>query len=258
MEALLLAVPLGLAIGAVLGLVGAGGSIIAVPALVYGIGLSPAQAIPSSLIVVGFASVSAVLPRIRNNIDWATALLVGSAGIPAAWLGAAAGRLIDPNLLLLAFAALMVAAAIRMLTTESGNPTTDSSATRRLRAHIPKALAVGVVVGFLTGLFGIGGGFIITPALVLLIGLRAGKAVGTSLVIIIINSAAGITAHLGNLSINWPVVLTFTVAAIVGSLIAARFASKLPDRTIKIVFAIIVSSVAVFVAGSSLSALIAA
>jgi len=256
--AALIAVPLGLLIGAVLGLVGAGGSIIAIPALVYGVGLSPAQAIPSSLIVVGFAAITAILPRIRNNIDWTTALVIGAAGIPAAWLGAATSRLIDPNMLLLAFAALMVVAAIRMLTAKPGNAETDGSETRRMRTFIPKALAVGVAVGFLTGLFGIGGGFIITPALILLLGLRAGKAVGTSLVIIIINSAAGITAHVGNLDINWPVVLTFTGAAVVGSLIAARFANKLPDRTIKITFGIIVLAVAVFVAGSSITALVTA
>jgi hypothetical protein len=256
--AALIAVPLGLLIGAVLGLVGAGGSIIAIPALVYGVGLSPAQAIPSSLIVVGFAAITAILPRIRNNIDWTTALLIGAAGIPAAWLGAATSRLIDPNMLLLAFAALMVVAAVRMLTAKPGNAATDGSETRRMRTFIPKAVAVGVAVGFLTGLFGIGGGFIITPALILLLGLRAGKAVGTSLVIIIINSAAGITAHLGNLDINWPVVLTFTGAAVVGSLIAARFANKLPDRTIKITFGIIVLAVAVFVAGSSITALVTA
>lgn len=250
--------PLGLLIGAVLGLVGAGGSIIAIPALVYGVGLSPAQAIPSSLIIVGFAAITAVLPRIRNNIDWTTALLVGGAGIPAAWLGAATSRLIDPNMLMLAFAALMVAAAVRMLTAKSRDVATDSSVTRRLRTHIPQALVVGVAVGFLTGLFGIGGGFIIAPALILLLGLRAGRAVGTSLVIIIINSAAGITAHLGNLEINWPVVLTFTGAAVVGSLIAARFANKLPDRTIKITFGIIVLAVAVFVAASSINGLITA
>jgi len=208
------------------------------------------------LIIVGFAAITAVLPRIRNNIDWTTALLIGAAGIPAAWLGAATSRLIDPNILLLAFAALMVVAAVRMLTAKSGSGATDGSETRRLRTFIPKALAVGVTVGFLTGLFGIGGGFIITPALMLLLGLRAGKAVGTSLVIIIINSAAGITAHLGNLDINWPVVLTFTGAAVVSSLIAARFANKLPDRTIKITFGILVLAVAVFVAASSINGLI--
>jgi uncharacterized membrane protein YfcA len=254
----LIAIPLGLLIGAILGLVGAGGSIIAVPALVYGVGLTPREAIPASLVVVGLAALFAVLPRmrIRRSIDWTTAAVVGIAGIPAAWLGAAVNRLLDPNVLMLAFAALMLASAVRMLTGSTASGRAEGTE-RNLRKHVASALLVGLVVGFLTGLLGIGGGFIITPALVLMLGLPIGIAVGTSLVIIVINSIAGFTAHLNDAAINWPIVLLFSAAAIIGSLIAARFATRLPDKTIRVTFAVLILVVAVFVAIRSIAALVA-
>lgn len=252
----LIAIPLGLLIGVILGLVGAGGSIIAVPALVYGVGLSPKEAIPASLIIVGLAALSAAIPRIRRSIDWTTAAIVGAAGIPAAWGGAAVNRLLDPDMLLLAFALLMIVAALRMLTSLAPGTSADGDARNR-RSHLPKALMVGLVVGFLTGLFGIGGGFIITPALVLLLGLRMSTAVGTSLVIIVINSAAGFAAHLRDATLNWPLVMLFSAAAIIGSLIAARFATRLPDRTVKVTFAVLILLVAAFVLIRSITALVA-
>ena len=251
----LIAIPLGLLIGAILGLVGAGGSIIAVPALVYGVGLSPKEAIPASLIIVGLAALSAVIPRIRRSIDWTTAAIVGAAGIPAAWAGAAVNRLLDPNVLLLAFAGLMIVSALRMLTSPAPGRS-EGGTDRNMRVHLPKALLVGLVVGFLTGLLGIGGGFIITPALALLLGLQMSVAVGTSLVIIVINSAAGFTAHLHDTTLNWPLVLLFSAAAIIGSLIAARFATRLPDRTVKITFAVLILLVAAFVLTRSITALV--
>ena len=127
---------------------------------------------------------------------------------------------------------------------------------RPWRTQLAKAWAVGLIVGVLTGLFGIGGGFLITPALVLLLGVRPGIAVGTSLVIIVVNSAAGFTAHLNGLNLDWALVGTFTGAAIIGSLIAARFARRMPDRSIRLIFAGLVLAVAVFVAANSLVALL--
>ncbi|MES2094412.1 MAG: sulfite exporter TauE/SafE family protein [Actinomycetota bacterium] len=244
------AILLGLVIGAVLGLVGAGGSIIAVPALIYGVGMNPAQAIPASLIIVGLGALTALLPRIRQGIDWATAAAVGAAGIPASWLGTAVNRMADPNVLMLIFAALMVTAAVLMLTAQRRG-TALPSVRRGFRSHASRALGVGALVGFLTGLLGVGGGFIIVPALTLLLGLEMSTSVGTSLVIIVINSVAGFSAHIQNLTLNWPIVLTFAASAIVGSLIAARLATRLPDMQIRVAFAITVLLVAAFVAVKS-------
>jgi uncharacterized membrane protein YfcA len=252
---LILALALGLLVGVVLGVVGGGGSIIAVPALVYGVGLSPAEAIPTSLLVVGASSLAALLPRFREGVNWPVVLLVGAAGIPSAWAGTAVGRLLDPNILMLGFAALMVVAGARMLTrTGEAMGSCNTGPTRAFRTCAPKAIAVGVLVGFLTGLLGVGGGFLITPALTLFLGLRTKQAVGSSLAIIVINSAAGFGAHAAGFTIEWPTVLAFAIPAILGSLVAARFARRLKDKHVRMSFAILIFAVAAWVATSTVTA----
>jgi len=204
------ALSLGLVVGIVLGVVGGGGSIIAVPALVYGVGMSTAEAIPTSLLVVGISSLAALIPRLRVGINWPVVLIVGAAGIPAAWGGAAVGRLLDPNILMLAFAVIMVIAGVRMLMrTKETDGSCSIGPTRAFRSCAPKAVGVGLLVGFLTGLLGVGGGFLITPALTLFLGLRMKQAVGSSLAVIVINSAAGFGAHAAGFTIEWPTVLSF-------------------------------------------------
>jgi uncharacterized protein len=249
------ALALGLFVGVVLGVVGGGGSIIAVPALVYGAGLSPAEAIPTSLLVVGVSSLAALIPRFREGINWPVVLIVGAAGIPAAWGGTAVGRLLDPNVLMLAFAAIMVIAGIRMLTrTTESEGSCSTGPTRAFRTCAPKAVAVGILVGFLTGLLGVGGGFLITPALTLFLGLRTKQAVGSSLAIIVINSAAGFGAHATGFTIEWPTVLAFAVPAVLGSLVAARFARRLKDKHVRISFAMLIFAVAAWVTASTVTA----
>ncbi|MBT2549655.1 sulfite exporter TauE/SafE family protein [Arthrobacter sp. ISL-65] len=249
------ALVLGLAVGIVLGVVGGGGSIVAVPALVYGVGMTPAAAIPTSLLVVGLSSLAALLPRIREGINWPLVLLVGAAGIPAAWAGAAVGRLLDPGVLMLAFAAIMVVAGIRMLT---GTTETDGSCStgpaRAFRSCAPKAVGAGLLVGFLTGLLGVGGGFLITPALTILLGLRMKQAVGTSLAIIVVNSAAGFSAHAAGFTINWTTTLAFAVPAILGSVVAARLARRLKDKHIRVSFAVLIFAVAAWVTAGTVTA----
>ncbi|SKB85091.1 hypothetical protein SAMN05660473_02682 [Arthrobacter sp. 49Tsu3.1M3] len=249
------ALSLGLVVGIVLGVVGGGGSIIAVPALVYGVGMSPAEAIPTSLLVVGISSLAALLPRLREGINWPVVLIVGAAGIPAAWAGTALGRLLDPNILMLAFAVIMVIAGIRMLArTKQTDGSCSIGPTRAFRTCAPKAVGVGLLVGFLTGLLGVGGGFLITPALTLFLGLRMKQAVGSSLAIIVINSTAGFGAHAAGFTIEWPTVLGFAVPAILGSLLAARFARRLQDKHIRISFAMLIFAVAAWVTASTVTA----
>lgn len=244
------ALGLGTLIGILLGLLGGGGSILAVPALVYGAGLSLSAAVPTSLLVVGISSATALLPRLRaRQIRWRIAAIVGAAGAAAAFAGAAVNRLLDPRIVLIGFAALMVAAAIRMLRDEgeAGGDCALPGGGVNWRGCLPKAVGAGVAVGFLTGLFGVGGGFLIIPALVLLLGLPMPAAVGTSLVIIVINSAAGLAAHAGDAAIDYRIAGAFAAAAITGSLTAGRFASRLPARHLRRAFAYLVLAIAVFV-----------
>lgn len=184
----------GLFIGLALGALGAGGSILAVPALVHLAGQPLAAAIPTSLIVVGVSAAAALAPRLRGGgVRWPVALVFGAAGVPAAFGGAALGRTLSPRLLMLGFALLMAVVAVRMLRerTRSGGACRTRGGGVEWRTCLPSALGTGAVVGVLTGLFGVGGGFLIVPALTLLLGLGAAEAVATSLVVIVINSAPG-------------------------------------------------------------------
>ena len=244
------ALGLGLAIGILLGLLGGGGSILAVPALVYGVGTPLAVAVPTSLLVVGVSSATAVLPRLRQGqVAWRIAGVFGAAGAGAAFAGAAVNRLLDPRVVLVGFAALMVAAGVRMLREQLtlGGDCALPGGGVNWRGCLPKAIGSGVVVGFLTGLFGVGGGFLIIPALVLLLGLPMTVAVGTSLVIIVINSVAGFAAHAGDAALDYRIALAFTAAAVVGSLASARVASRLPAERLRRWFAYLVFAVAAFV-----------
>lgn len=244
------ALAFGAVVGGLLGLVGGGGSILAVPALVYGVGLPLAAAIPGSLVVVGASSVVAVLPRVRGGVNWRLALIIGAAGTVTAYLGAAVNRVLDQRVLLLVFAAIMVAAGVRMLrrTEGVGGSYALPQGGVNWRSCLPKAMLTGVVVGFLTGLLGVGGGFLIVPALALILGLPMALTVGTSLVIIVINSIAGLAAHLGEMHFDWAVVGAFAAAAMAASLVAGRFGRRLPEATLKRGFAALVLLVAVYVA----------
>lgn len=245
------ALGLGLVIGVLLGLLGGGGSILAVPALVYGAGVPLAAAVPTSLLVVGVSSATAVLPRWRSGrVAWRIAGVFGMSGAGAAFGGAAVNRLLEPQVVLIGFAVLMVAAGVRLLRgqSEAGGDCALPGGGVNWRGCLPKAIASGVVVGFLTGLFGVGGGFLIIPALVLLLGLPMTIAVGTSLVIIVINSAAGFVAHVGDAALDYRIAGAFTVAAVIGSLAAARVAPRLPAQRLRRWFAYLVFAVAAFVA----------
>jgi uncharacterized protein len=244
------AVGLGLVIGVLLGLLGGGGSILAVPALVYGVGMPLAAAIPTSLLVVGVSSAGAVLPRLRQRqVQWRLAVVFGGAGAAAAVAGAVVHRALEPRLVLLGFAALMIAAGVRMLAERVpvGGDCALPDGGVNWRGCLPKAVGSGIVVGFLTGLFGVGGGFLIIPALVLLLGLPMPVAVGTSLLIIVLNAAAGFAAHVGDVDLDYAVAAVFTAAAVAGSLVAARFATRVPADRLRRWFAYLVFVVAAFV-----------
>ena len=240
---------LGLVLGLLLGLLGGGGSILAVPALVYGAGLPVAAAVTTSLVVVGLSSVSAVLPRL-GQVQWRLAAVIGAAGAVAAFGGAAVNRLLDPRWVLVGFAALMIAAGIRMLTgdkDDTGGACALPSGGVNWRRCLSRSVPVGLAVGFLTGLFGVGGGFLIIPALVLTLGLPMSTAVPTSLVIVALNSASGFVAHLGDTAIDYGLAGVFAATAVLGSLAATRIAGRLPADRLRRWFAYLVFGTAAFV-----------
>ncbi|MDQ3987742.1 MAG: sulfite exporter TauE/SafE family protein [Actinomycetota bacterium] len=237
--------------GAAVGLVGGGGSILAVPALVYGLGMPVGQAVSTSLLVVAGTAVAGVVPRLRRGeVRWRVAGVFGAAGVAAAFGGAAVNRLLPERWLLGGFAALMLVVGATLL---RGQPQPHGACEVpgggvNWHACLPKALGIGAGVGFLTGLLGVGGGFVIVPALAWLLGLPLPVAIATSLVILVLNSLAGLAAHLGQLQLDVAVAGVFLGAAALTALAAGRLAGRLPERVLRRGFAALVLAVGVFVA----------
>ena len=245
-----IAVALGVAIGVLLGLLGGGGSILAVPALVYILGMGIEQAIPMSLIVVGVSSAAGALPKIlARQVQWRLAAVFAVAGIPATFVGSAIGKHLAQPVLLTGFALVMVAAGFRLLqgNADTGTACKVGDSGINWRRCAPRSIPAGFLVGLLTGLFGVGGGFLIIPALVLMLGIEMPIAIGTSLLIIVANSAAGLVSHLNGRSVDWAVTAAFVGAAILGSLIAGHYGTKLDTRRLQHWFAYLVLTVAAYV-----------
>lgn len=220
-----LAVLLSVLIGITLGLLGGGGSILAVPVLVYVAQLGAKESIATSLLVVGITSLAALIGHARaRRVRWRTGLVFGSTAMVGAYLGGRLGAYIPGSWLLIGFALMMLATATAMIRGRRGDPSGMAADDGGAGHEIPvvKVLAEGIVVGLVTGLVGAGGGFLVVPALVLLGGLPMPVAVGTSLLVIAMKSFAALAGYLSTVQIDWPLATAVTVAAIIGSLIGAR------------------------------------
>ncbi|NHD18133.1 MULTISPECIES: sulfite exporter TauE/SafE family protein [unclassified Actinopolyspora] len=247
----------GAVIGLALGSLGGGGAVLAVPALVYGAGLPLRIAIPTSLAVVAVSSLGGLLPRARRTlVRWPIAAVFALTGAPAAFGGTALGQLLPQRWLLLAFAALMAVVALRMLRSgeERGGACRTVEGGIDWRSCLPKSIAAGALVGVLTGLFGVGGGFVVVPALTTLLGIGSRAAVATSLVVVFANSATGLVAHAGAVQLDYGLLGVFAGTALVVSVLAGAFAARLPARLVREWFARVVLTVA---AGVALAAVFA-
>jgi uncharacterized membrane protein YfcA len=218
-------------IGLSLGLVGGGGSILALPVLVYVAGLDVHKAIGVSLAVVGGTALVGGIGQWRHGrVSPRAAAVFGGAGMLAAPLGARATPLVPGRALLLLFAGLMLVVGALMLRGGPDEP-------RRHDAHWLALATVGGCVGLLTGFLGVGGGFLIVPGLTLLAGLPIERAIGTSLVVIAANSASGLASHLRRGGLPGAATAAFTLAAIAGALAGVRLARRLEARQLRRGFA---------------------
>ncbi|MDZ4835616.1 MAG: sulfite exporter TauE/SafE family protein [Candidatus Melainabacteria bacterium] len=225
----------GFATGSLLGLLGGGGSIIAVPILVYVLGLDAKAAIGTSLVIVGLASLLAAWSHYRNqSLIVSTALTFGATGGLGSFAGAKLAQLIPDAVQLALFAIVMALVAFLML--RAAPPTIDLTEDDA-KIALPVVLVSGLGAGMLTGLIGVGGGFIIVPVLTILLRIPIRKAIGTSLLVVGINSIVGAFSYGSLLSLNfsiWP----FAVGTLVAAPIAGQLARYVPQEKLKFSFAI--------------------
>jgi uncharacterized membrane protein YfcA len=259
---LLAAAVLGLIIGAVLGGLGGGGSILTVPALIYLLGQDPHTATTASLIVVGItALIGAATHARQGRVHWRHGVLFGVLGVAGTVVGTRVAAGIDAHVLMLAFAVLMLVAAVAMTRSRPQVCGSSDTAGDRLPARwrgtrMARIVAAATGVGVLTGFFGVGGGFVVVPALVLALGMAMPEAVGTSLVVITVNSATALAARLGTpLDVSWAIVAPFAIFAVLGAVISTRLTDVLPTRVLTAAFASLLVLVALGVGAASVVSL---
>ena len=231
-----LALSLSLLIGVSLGLLGGGGATLTVPILTYVAGLPPKAAIASSLFVVGITSLTGVLTHARaGRVRWRTGLVLGSAGMVGAFGGGYLAGHLPARVLMLLFAAMLIATGLAMLIRRPViAPSPD------VEPPVARVLAQGLAIGLIAGTVGAGGGFLVVPTLVLLGGLPMTAAVGTSLLVITMQSAAGFAGHLGHVTLDWQLTLGVTAAAVAGSFVGGALAGRIAAGRLRTAFGVLV------------------
>lgn len=292
MTAVLVAVALGVVVGLVLGVLGGGGAILTVPALVYLMGQAPQEATTASLVIVGVAAATSSLVHARAGaVRWGTALVFVAVGVPATIAGTALNHRVSATAVLVSFAAVMLASAAAMVHRSlrrpaevpapaaavrissgvgaggaqgareavggarsgapAGEPVRAASASTGRRGVVQVVVAA-LLVGLLTGFLGVGGGFVVVPALVLALGLTMPVAVGTSLVVIALNSGVSLLARTGTAHLDWAVVVPFVLGAVAASFAGRPLAARLSQRAASLTFAALLVLVAGYVLVRSL------
>ena len=272
---LALALPIGLLIGLSLGALGGGGSILTVPTLVYLFGQDPRAATTGSLLIVGVTALAGMAAHFRaGRVRVVPGLVFGVLGVSGAYVGSRLSVSVAPAILLAAFSVLMLVVAammvlrrhaqLRAVTAGEVEPGLPIGPVLQLRPTLvcdcPRVLKVVVTasaVGLLTGFFGVGGGFVVVPALVLALGFTMPAAVGTSLLVIAINSTSALLSRMGNgVHLDWPLIGVFTVAAIVGSFLGGRIVTRVRPERLSAAFTMLLVTVALYTAARSFPLLV--
>lgn len=242
-----LLVLLGMIVGFSLGLIGGGGSILTVPLLVYALGESVAAAIGTSLVVVGVSALIGSLGHWRQHrVAVNTAIALGLSGTVGAVAGTWLVHLIQGRQILFLFALLMLVVAGSMYRGAAIMKSEEAHESRRTTRPLWVVIVTGTAVGVLTGLFGVGGGFVIVPALVIVLRLPMRLAVGTSLLVIAINSAAALISHLQYGGIDLATASLFAIGGSTGALLGTRLAARLQEDRLRQIFAAGLAVVAIY------------
>jgi uncharacterized membrane protein YfcA len=220
----------GVAVGVLLGLLGSGGSIATVPILVYLLGMPEKVAIASSLAIVGSI---ALFGALRSKVEKRAVIAFGLPGMAGSYLGATLSASMSASTQMLLFAAVLAIAALSMLMRRESEDDVGA------RGPVWTLMLAGLATGVLTGIVGVGGGFLIVPALVLFAGIPTRRAIGTSLAIIALQSSAGFAKHasiLGTDSLDFKLIAVFAALGIAGSIGGAALGKRLPQATLRRAF----------------------
>lgn len=230
-----------LGVGAVLGMLGGGGAILTTPMLAYVVGLEPKQAIVGALFVVATTSaVSAIMHARQGNVQARVGLVFGGVGMVFAYLGGRATHLVPGSVLLVLLSIVMLGSAVTMVRKKKASGDEGGPPPSLLKIGL-----VGAAVGALSGFVGAGGGFLIVPALVLFGGVPMRAAVGTSLLVIAMQSTAGLLGQIATTPVAWRVTLVVAACTMVGSFAGARLGAKVKAETLRKAFAALVLVVGV-------------
>lgn len=247
---IVLGVVLAILVGLSLGLLGSGGSILTVPIFVYVLHYDAKEAIAMSLAVVGITSLFGAIGHWRiGNVQLRVALTFGGVAMVGTFVGARLSTYVSGALQLTLFAVVMLTAAYFMLRSRNVSAALDETGGHESAARLPLAHIVieGLVVGIITGLVGVGGGFLVVPALVLLGKLPMNQAVGTSLLVIAMKSASGFAGYLDQVSIAWGTLAVFSGVAVAGILAGSYLMRFVPQDMLKRSFGILLVLMGVFI-----------
>lgn len=239
---LVLATTFALLVGLTLGLLGGGGSILTLPLLVYLLEMEEKQGVAGSLFVVALTSLVAMSAHARRGVvQWKTGLLFGAVGMVGAYLAGRIAAWIPGSYLLIGFGVVALASALAMMRGRRERPPREGP------LPIAQVVALGLIVGGISGLVGAGGGFLIVPALTLLGGLAIAEAIGTSLLVISMQSMAGFAGHAAHVSLDWQLLSTVTGAAIIGSVLGSQLGKRLSAAALRQSFAWLILFMGAFI-----------
>ncbi|QPK63359.1 sulfite exporter TauE/SafE family protein [Methylomonas sp. LL1] len=257
---MLMTLSLSMIIGLLLGLLGGGGSILTVPMLVYLLHVEPKTAITTSFVVVGLSSLMALIPHARrHSVCWKSGVFFGLSGMAGAFAGGRLASYFSADLLMSLFGLISFSTGLLMLRGSAIPPNSSSNSTKApvsvcpLRVPYLRVLFDGFFVGGVTGMVGVGGGFLIVPALTLLVGLPMQGAVGTSLFIIVMNALAGLAGYSQHAVLDLSLITIVTSGALVGSAMGAIVSGYLKPAWLRRGFGLMVVAVGIYVLSQSLT-----